>query len=904
MRTLNQLKPNTLTRLYALFLLFMVISLFLYAYSYFDTWLDSKKNAINNTTHKFALQVEDYRYHSNQLFQLSNKVSDTSAFPPLPLNPIKLRSDVFWLEGRDQTIDAIIFGKPNEQTFQLAQRFANSLEIIWGVRNDYSSLYYLNGKGNDLILITTHSVLKPEIRYKESYLTLTAENKRSELLMQSTALDEKESLSPIRKMSTENIYYYTYRIMFNVPGQLTSVVAFDLPINNFLPSELSPHYLRLLPTGQQSVYDKNNIEISTDGSSLIFSQPIAGIPYSLSYEYPLKLMIKEIAYKNIWLLISLLAFISISVFGHIYIRNKYVFPYISMTRNLRIKEEMTNDIISNLPIGLLVYNFSSNHKIISNSHAEKLLPHIDLSKIRQMAIEHNGLIQTAINNEIYEIRTSNNSNIDNTSLFIFLNKDNEALINKKLQLAQQEYEKNTIARRKILSNMSLELMRPIKDINEMVYQFKELLPESTHQQLLSLLLEKTNYISEWIENITLINKLENQEWKIHKDEFELSTLVESILITASPFMIRKGLTLYFHNNIRPGLLLINDGPALSKIILSLINYAISTTNYGKITVNLNLVKNKDQDKKEIVIDIIDSGSGLTPQDIANIKYPFLGQAIGDKYYSNSGIIFYLCHLLCNKIQGELTIKSQESIGSHFRIVLPYQHIDTEERTFNVLLEGINAKIAIKNPEIEKIICQQLDKYGATYFDKNRENLYPEYDIILKDTLDDSPESPTILLMSAIVGFEKISKNLIKCNYNFGDPLIEAITYLIEENASFSLDTNKESILDENNNLDNYEVILNNYRKKLNGSDYKELFISTVPIDVEKLHLEATNKDFHSLAQTAHRLKGVFAMLDLEYLRESCEYLEHDIKNHNELEIEERITQLDKWIQQLLQQGNN
>ncbi|GLX63121.1 phosphotransferase RcsD [Proteus vulgaris] len=902
MRTLNQLKPNTLTRLYALFLLFMVISLFLYAYSYFDTWLDSKKNAINNTTLKFSRQVEDYRYHSNQLFQLSNKITDTSMFPVLRLNPIKLRSDVFWLEGRDQTVDSIIFGKPNEQTFQLAQRFANSLEILWGVRNDYSSLYYLNGKGNDLILITTHSVLKPEIRYKESYLTLTAESKRSELLMQSTALDEKESLSPIRKMSTENIYYYTYRIMFNVPGQLTSVVAFDLPINNFLPSELYPHYLRLLPTGQQSVYDKNNIEISTDGSSLIFSQPIIGIPYSLSYEYPMKSIIKEIAYKNIWLLISLLIFISISVFGHIYIRNKYVFPYISMTRNLRIKEEMTNDIISNLPIGLLVYNFSSNHKIISNSHAEKLLPHIDLSKIRQMAVEHNGLIQTAINNEIYEIRTSNNNNIDNTSLFIFLNKDNEALINKKLQLAQQEYEKNTIARRKILSNMSLELMRPIKDINEMVYQFKELLPEDIHQQLLSLLLEKTNYISEWIENITLINKLENQEWKIHKDEFELSTLVESILITASPFMIRKGLTLYFHNNIRPGLLLINDGPALSKIILSLINYAISTTNYGKITVNLNLVKNKD--KEEILIDIIDSGSGLTPQDIANIKYPFLGQAMGDKYYSNSGIIFYLCHLLCNKIQGELTIKSQESIGSHFQIALPYQHIDTEERTFNVLLEGINAKLAIKNPEIEKIICQQLDKYGATYFDKNRENLYPEYDIILKDTPNDNPESPTILLMSSIVGFEKISKDLIKCNYNFGDPLIEAITYLIEENESFSLDTTEESIWDENNNLDKYEVILNNYRKKLNGSDYKELFISTVPIDVEKLHLEATNKDFHSLAQTAHRLKGVFAMLDLEYLRESCEYLEHDIKNHNELEIKERITQLDKWIQQLLQQGNN
>ena len=41
------------------------------------------------------------------------------------------------------------------------------------------------------------------------------------------------------------------------------------------------------------------------------------------------------------------------------------------------------------------------------------------------------------------------------------------------------------------------------------------------------------------------------------------------------------------------------------------------------------------------------------------------------------------------------------------------------------------------------------------------------------------------------------------------------------------------------------------------------------------------------------------MLDLEYLRENCEYLEDDIKKSYELEIKERINQLDKWIRQLL-----
>ncbi|WP_237073910.1 hypothetical protein [Proteus mirabilis] len=56
MRTLTQLKPNTLTRLYALFLLFMAISLFLYAYSYFDTWLESKKMPL--TTRLISLHLK------------------------------------------------------------------------------------------------------------------------------------------------------------------------------------------------------------------------------------------------------------------------------------------------------------------------------------------------------------------------------------------------------------------------------------------------------------------------------------------------------------------------------------------------------------------------------------------------------------------------------------------------------------------------------------------------------------------------------------------------------------------------------------------------------------------------------------------------------------------------------
>ena len=56
-----------------------------------------------------------------------------------------------------------------------------------------------------------------------------------------------------------------------------------------------------------------------------------------------------------------------------------------------------------------------------------------------------------------------------------------------------------------------------------------------------------------------------------------------------------------------------------------------------------------------------------------------------------------------------------------------------------------------------------------------------------------------------------------------------------------------------------------------------LFVDTVPDDVKRLYTEAAISDFAALAQTAHRLKGVFAMLNLVPGKQLCEALEHLIQ---------------------------
>ena len=77
------------------------------------------------------------------------------------------------------------------------------------------------------------------------------------------------------------------------------------------------------------------------------------------------------------------------------------------------------------------------------------------------------------------------------------------------------------------------------------------------------------------------------------------------------------------------------------------------------------------------------------------------------------------------------------------------------------------------------------------------------------------------------------------------------------------------------------------------------FVDTVPDDVKRLYTEAATSDFAALAQTAHRLKGVFAMLNLVPGKQLCETLEHLIREKDVPGIEKYISDIDSYVKSLL-----
>ncbi|PLN69860.1 phosphotransferase RcsD, partial [Klebsiella quasipneumoniae] len=124
---------------------------------------------------------------------------------------------------------------------------------------------------------------------------------------------------------------------------------------------------------------------------------------------------------------------------------------------LRLLRAINEEIVSLLPLGLLVHDQEANRTVISNPIADHLLPHLNLQNITNMADQHQGVIQATVNNEQYEIRQYRSQVAPRTQILIIRDQDREVLVNKKLKQAQRLYEKNQQGRAAFMQHIGSAL---------------------------------------------------------------------------------------------------------------------------------------------------------------------------------------------------------------------------------------------------------------------------------------------------------------------------------------------------------------------------------------------------------------------------------------------------------------
>lgn len=889
------LTSTNITRFFWLFILLLALGLGLYGYNYTNAYLNDKLRTVQSTADQLQKRIDKYRYMTYQIY-------DNFTGQPLPpdvvsAQEIRLRQDMFYVSKPHKKTDALIFGTHDSSTLDLTLKISSFLDEQWGAKTLPYSLYYLNGQDNSMVLVTTVPLEEQDSRLKENYFTSTLQSRRAEMLQQANTLDERESYSALRKSRQSSDYNFTLRTTFNNPGHLATVIAFDLPMSDLIPLNMARDNFQLngstAAVNEGDPTDDNAASsIAVQGWSLVFSVPLSNSPLSLTYHVPLFSLVVDLSRNNFWLILINLFLIGLAMTSIYFIRHQYIRPSENMAAQLHMQQALNQEIISGLPLGLLVYNFSNHSVILSNKIADQLLPHLSLNKIANMAEQHNGSIQATVNNEVYEIRMIRSQISPETYLFLLHDQDKEVMVNRTLQQAKREFEKNLQARKLMLHNLGIELNQPLQELNglaESLVAVEDLHERQTLQGKLQV--ESRNALT-LVDNITLLTRLETQDWQPASQPYVLSAMVDELLLEALPRLSQKGLGLLNHFHIAPEAMFVGDMQAVKKILSLLLDYAIVTTSLGKVT----LTSEQDEDRPEqLVFHITDTGSGISKEELSNLNYPFLSQTLVDRFNHGSGLTFFLCNQLCKKLGGQLEIRSKLDIGTRYTVrVKQRQQTQEVEDEHEKLLTDVTALLDITSDEVRGIVTRTMNAYGAVCIVADERQLTREYDVLLTDNPQNSDKF-TLLLTDDESGFQSLEKHYIRVNYNISSALIDATLLLIEQQFAVPDD----SVSSEEPGDDS----LDHYEKQLKSSDYYQLFVETVPEDLEKLYNENQRRDFTSLSQTAHRLKGVFAMLNLTPGKQMCEELEQYIADGDALQITETINLIDSFVSRLLQQGS-
>ncbi|MGP4130319.1 phosphotransferase RcsD [Pantoea tagorei] len=868
---------------FVIFNLVLLLALGFMVHNSVNTWLTEKRYAMADLARATQKRIDAYRFATWQIYE-NLATSAAGSSPNSSLQETRLRPDVYYLEKTRRKTEALIFGSHDSSTLDMTMRMSSYLDTLWGAENPTWSMYFLNGQDNSLIMISTLPLKDMATRYKESAISSLVDGRRAEMLQQANALDERESFSPLRHFAFQNDHYFTLRTTFNQPGHLATVVAFDLPINDLTPQNMPIENFQLrqdaaLPAANDQT-EGESTQIAMVNPDLEIAATLPSTPLQLVYRVPITSLMIDTLHNLLWpLLVNLLLFL-LSFTGMTLLRQQSLRPSENQSAELDSLRVLNEEIVASLPVGLLVYDFASNRTILSNKIAEHLLPHLNLQKIINMSDQHQGVLQATINNEVYEIRHARSVLSPHTQLFLMRDQDRELLVNKKLQKAQQVLDRNHQMRQQLLQNLGHALNRPLEKV---VAQLVQLSQRDEDETVLDLL-DESQGLARLVDDIVLLNRLEAHDWSPDASVFNLQELLDEIALESLPLMRRKGLSLVV-NNLQPNdEQRFGDRRALRKVLATLMHYALTTTRWGKISLTVSA----DEARPErLLIELVDTGAGLTVDELANADFPFLGETSQDRYGQASGMAFFLCKQLCKQMGGSLEIIAKADIGTRYSIQLPLAVEPRPEEEEEKLLDGVTALMEIEVEDVYKIVCRHLENWGARCLSPEERLSGQEHDVLVTDD-PNKLSGWALLLAEDELGHHALNDRQYRVNFNLSNALQDALLALIEQQlAHDSMD----------------EITEDEELTPLLSGGYFQLFTETVPPDVKRLYTESAEKDYAMLAQTAHRLKGVFAMLNLTPGKQLCEELELHIKACDDSNITNTTSDIDAYVNELLQQGN-
>jgi signal transduction histidine kinase/CheY-like chemotaxis protein len=244
--------------------------------------------------------------------------------------------------------------------------------------------------------------------------------------------------------------------------------------------------------------------------------------------------------------------------------------------------------------------------------------------------------------------------------------------NRELILSKEKAEKASNARTEFLSTVSHELRTPLNAINGIAHLLLEEKPKKSQMNYLESLQFSGNYLTNFINDILEINKIDSSKAQVENISFNLKLLLENIKNALKELASENNnyFSLEIDSDIPDDL--IGDPTKLSQILMNLMNNALKFTQDGKVTVITKLVGLEDK-KAAIYFEVKDSGIGIPLDQLDTVFDSFSQGSVGiNRKYGGTGLGLTIVKKLVAILGGKIKLESVVDKGSSFSFELPFQ----------------------------------------------------------------------------------------------------------------------------------------------------------------------------------------------------------------------------------------